>query len=168
MKQHLLIAVAFLTACSSGPRESTPPANNDTASKQASSETAPTNSAASTGKPPVIRSGIGKIWETHKGPYCLTVKFDNNNFYFYSEVYAQAWVTHGTCESEGSTLRVPGTLRLEYLLNGGQVQSINCDAKAVCAYSERFYGIGRTLRCASAVSASDFTSTQASTGYPCF
>lgn len=81
--------------------------------------------------------------------FCLHVKYSNNYFYFYSENYAEGWVTDGSCNAEGGRRPVAITA-VGYRYKGEPLQGLTCRNSADCSFSERNYGMGKTIECASA------------------
>lgn len=83
------------------------------------------------------------------GQWCLHVKYRNNFYYFYSENYAEAWTTAGSCEVGGARINVNG-MGLSWRYKGESLSSKGCSNTSQCDFSERNYGIGKTIACASA------------------
>lgn len=80
-------------------------------------------------------------------PFCIHVKFHNNYALVYSENYAEAWATDGTCEA-GGTKRAVQRIVVSWRYNGESLRSSECASAESCSFSERNYGIGKTIKCA--------------------
>lgn len=80
-------------------------------------------------------------------PFCLHVKFNNNYLYLYSENYAEGWVTDGACEADGSK-RAVENIGIGWRYKGEGQSNNQCANSESCSFSERNYGIGKTIECA--------------------
>ncbi|MNQ80221.1 hypothetical protein D3C85_951890 [compost metagenome] len=81
-------------------------------------------------------------------PFCLHIKYSNNYFYFYSENYAEAWITDGACSPEGKRRNID-SIGVVWRYSGQGTNSKLCKATDSCSFSERNYGIGKTINCVS-------------------
>ncbi|MFG1187895.1 hypothetical protein [Xanthobacter aminoxidans] len=95
------------------------------------------------------------------GTFCLTVLYRNNYYYYYSENYAEANTTDGPCESNGP--RTDMNIALNWKYNGDRLQGKSCDNTSQCDFSERNYGIGKKIDCASATAGRNGWSARVST-----
>lgn len=83
---------------------------------------------------------------TLTNPFCLHVKYNNNYYYFYSENYAEGWVTDGRCEGDGPRRSVE-SIGLDWRYSGEGLSGKQCSNTESCSFSERNYGIGKTIQC---------------------
>ena len=94
-------------------------------------------------------------------PYCLHIKYNNNYFYYYSENYAETWVTDGPCSPEGGR-RSLEAIGVAWRYEGQAARSKLCANTDSCSFSERNYGIGRTIFCSSGTATSKGRTTRLS------
>lgn len=81
-------------------------------------------------------------------PFCLHVKYQNNYYSLYSENYAEGWVTDGRCDVDGPRRSVQSIV-LAWRYKGESLSSKQCSSADFCSFSERNYGIGKTIECSS-------------------
>lgn len=82
------------------------------------------------------------------GSFCLTVLYNNNFYYLYSENYVEGNTTEGDCDSKGPRTNIGIALNWRY--RGEGLQSKACDNNtSQCDWSERNYGVGKSIECVS-------------------
>ena len=78
--------------------------------------------------------------------FCLHVRYSNNFYYLYSENYAEGWVTEGDCNTDGPRRSVEN-IGLGWHYKGEGQSNKQCSGSDSCSFSERNYGIGKTIEC---------------------
>jgi hypothetical protein len=96
--------------------------------------------------------------------FCLHVKYSNTYLYLYSENYAEGWVTDGSCSVAGAR-RAVQTIGLNYRDKDEGLNGKKCLNAESCSFSERNYGIGKTIVCASTIARDGFLSAQVTTDH---
>jgi hypothetical protein len=84
-------------------------------------------------------------------PFCLHLRYTNAFWVAYSDAVTEAWVTDGSCASQGAR-RAVDAVRLGWWQDGDTVQlNRQCLRAEGCRVSEQNLVVGRHIRCASAV-----------------
>ena len=83
-------------------------------------------------------------------PFCLHLRYSNKFFVIYSDTHSEAWVTDGTCATNGARRSVEG-LRLSWWNDWHHAhEHRQCDGVDTCRVSAQNVVEGQNIRCASA------------------
>lgn len=100
--------------------------------------------------------------ETKATPFCLHVRYRNNYYYLYSENYAEGWITDGACSLNGPRRSIQN-IGLGWRYRGQSQDNKQCTNVDSCSFSEKNYGIGKTIECSASTARDGNQSAHATT-----